>query len=332
MNLNLYAAGILVSFLLFAGGCGKNHSARTEFRQDDTPVHDSIPTVMPDTIAEAPKDTVREEVFHIDDTDEALQVLRSLPEADNYMSGVFPSIAKYAPEYLEKLLNSSYSKFIVVDKARMKVLLYDRYGNVLRDYGMACSKRFGTKHKKADNRTPEGFFSVEGIYDSTDWLFTDDDGKTSKKKGQFGPRFIRLRIPNTSQIGIHGTCAPWSIGSRSSHGCIRVTNENILELVDLVEIGMPVIVLPGKKDRAVNREEGTKIAYFPTNPKYAIKKAELDEIAKKNDESGAVTVAIDSMGPAPEDDIHETISPDGPAVQPDTITHNDPEPRPETGG
>ena len=43
-------------------------------------------------------------------------------------------------------------------------------------------ENFGTKHEKGDSRTPEGLFSVEGIYDSTDWLFTDDDGVTSKKK------------------------------------------------------------------------------------------------------------------------------------------------------
>lgn len=239
--------------------------------------NDTISSVMPDTLNALPKDTMPKETFHIDGSDEALDIIKSLPEADLYLSGVMPSIAKYAPQYLERLLNSDFSKFIVVDKARMKVILYDKYGKVLKIYGMACSKKFGTKHKKADNRTPEGFFSVEGIYNSTDWLFTDDNGKTSDKKGQFGPRFIRLSIPGTTQIGIHGTCAPWSIGSRSSHGCIRITNEHIMELVDLVEIGMPVIIIPGKKDRAVNKEENCEIAYFPTDPKYAIRKNEICE-------------------------------------------------------
>ena len=47
-----------------------------------------------------------------------------------------------------------------------------------------------------------------------------------------------------------------------------------MELVELVEPGMPVIVLPGKKDRAVNREEGYDIPYFPTAPKYAMTETE----------------------------------------------------------
>lgn len=281
--------------LLLSGCVGKSRHHVDEI--DSVSDTDSVPTVMPDTLT-VPKDTVVENKFEIDSSDEALNVLRELPDANLYMQGVLPSMAKYAPEYLEKILNSTYSKFIVVDKARMKVILYDRYGNVIKSYGMACSRKYGTKHKKADNRTPEGFFSVEGIYDSTDWLFTDDNGKTSKKKGQFGPRFIRLSIPNTTQIGIHGTCAPWSIGGRSSHGCIRVTNENILELVDLVEIGMPVIVIPGKKDRSVNREEGYDIAYFPTAAGYGIKPSELAASSSKPDsvptDSVAAPVPVDS--------------------------------------
>ncbi|MDE7402973.1 MAG: L,D-transpeptidase [Muribaculaceae bacterium] len=242
---------------------------------------DSLPTETPplDTLV-ADIDTISaiDSVKTIEDievsTDGINAYINSLPDADRYQGGILPVIANNAPEYARKLVANKYSRFLVVDKASMRVLLYDRYGQLEKAYDMACAKNYGNKHKKADSRTPEGFFSVEGIYNSTDWLFTDDDGKTSKKKGQFGPRFIRLRIPTTSQIGIHGTCAPWSIGHRTSHGCIRITNENILELVELVEPGMPAIVLPGKRDRAVNREEGFASVYFPTNPKYAISEAE----------------------------------------------------------
>lgn len=307
----------LFAFASILSGCGgKSH--RHDDAIDSVSDTDSIPTVMPDTLT-VPKDSIVENKFDIDSSDEALSVLRELPDANLYMHGVLPSMAKFAPEYLKKILNSTFSKFIVVDKARMKVILYDRYGNVIKSYGMACSRKYGTKHKKADNRTPEGFFSVEGIYDSTDWLFTDDDGKTSKKKGQFGPRFIRLAIPNTTQIGIHGTCAPWSIGGRSSHGCIRVTNENILELVDLVEIGMPVIVIPGKKDRSVNREEGYDIAYFPTAPGYAVKPSELVAASSKPD---SVPTSSDAAE-APVDSV--TVIPETPSVIPDAA----PEPMPK---
>ena len=42
---------------------------------------------------------------------------------------------------------------------------------------------------------------------------------------------------------IHGTIEPWSIGLNVSSGCIRMLNENVTELFDLVPIGAKVIVM-----------------------------------------------------------------------------------------
>lgn len=240
-------------------------------------------TVMPiDTI---PVDTLVPPVGKFATAEAAMEYMETSGHWDKFKDGIIPRMTRENLPYANKLLTSKYKRFIVVDKGKMKVQLYDRYGRKELEYGMACAKNFGTKHKKADSRTPEGFFSVEGIYDSTDWLFTDDNGVTSPKKGQFGPRFIRLRIPTTSQIGIHGTCAPWSIGSRASHGCIRVTNENILELVELVEVGMPVIVNPGSRDMRVNLEEGFDVPYITTDNK----PIKIPKVIKKD------TLNVDSL-------------------------------------
>lgn len=189
-------------------------------------------------------------------------MLQWMSESDynlEYSEGILMDMARDVPEYAYKLLNSDAEGFLIVDKATMKIYRYDKYGRVIENFGMACSKNYGSKHKRRDNRTPEGFFEIEGKYDSTEWLYTDDDGNTSEVKGQFGPRFLRLKTSVTSQIGIHGTCAPWSIGGRRSHGCIRVKNENILHLDSIVQKGWPVIVSPGKRDMAVNIEEGYNI-------------------------------------------------------------------------
>lgn len=194
--------------------------------------------------------------------------------------------------------------FIVIDKSRMKLILYDKEGGVVRRFAMGCSRKFGTKHKKGDNRTPEGFFTVENVYNSTDWLYTDDEGKTSKKKGMFGPWFIRLRVPGTSQIGIHGTCAPWSVGGRVSHGCIRLTNDDITTLKDLVTPGMPVIIIPGKRDREQNYAERVVIPYFST-----IRYTEQEPVVLPDpepDPQAADTMDSDSV------DVYEETNEDGP--------------------
>lgn len=223
-------------------------------------------SVMPETID---ADTVKEEKekpLVIRSREEIERFIAESPDRARYEKGIIPTMAKYVPEYASRLLDNEYDGFLIVDKNTMKIYRYDKYGVEQERVGMACSRNYGTKHARRDNRTPEGFFTISGIYDSTEWLYTDDDGKTSPVKGQFGPRFMRLKTPVTSQVGIHGTCAPWSIGGRRSHGCIRMTNENIMRIHELCSVGEPVIVSPGPRDMAVNEQEGYYVPSVPVVP------------------------------------------------------------------
>ena len=45
-------------------------------------------------------------------------------------------------------------------------------------------------------------------------------------------------------IGIHGTNEPASLGSDVSHGCIRLANEVIDEMVTYLPLGTPVVISP----------------------------------------------------------------------------------------
>jgi lipoprotein-anchoring transpeptidase ErfK/SrfK len=42
---------------------------------------------------------------------------------------------------------------------------------------------------------------------------------------------------------IHGTNEPWSIGQNVSSGCIRMVNDDVIDLYSRVKIGAKVIVL-----------------------------------------------------------------------------------------
>lgn len=190
--------------------------------------------------------------------EQLINYMKNSGDWDKYSKGIIPSIARQSVEYAEKLLHSTTPYFIIVDKGSMHVILYDKYGIETKSYLCACSRHYGAKHKFRDNRTPEGFFSAEGIYDSRTWLYTNDNGYTSPAKGVYGPRFIRLQTPVTRSVGIHGTNSPNSPGKRCSHGCIRILNKNILELVKYAQKGMPIIVNPSAKDDAVNKKEGYK--------------------------------------------------------------------------
>lgn len=51
-----------------------------------------------------------------------------------------------------------------------------------------------------------------------------------------------LRLSNRTVL-IHGTNRPWGIGTRNSHGCIRLYEEDITRLFGMVRIGTPVAVV-----------------------------------------------------------------------------------------
>jgi peptidoglycan hydrolase-like protein with peptidoglycan-binding domain len=59
--------------------------------------------------------------------------------------------------------------------------------------------------------------------------------------GGFGTRFMGLNVP-WGTYGIHGTNKPGSIGTRASHGCIRMYNHDVEQLFEWVKIGTKVII------------------------------------------------------------------------------------------
>lgn len=66
--------------------------------------------------------------------------------------------------------------------------------------------------------------------------------KTENPGGPFGARWMRLNIP-WGGYGIHGTNQPESIGQAASHGCIRMRNEDVIELYNIVPLGTAVEII-----------------------------------------------------------------------------------------
>jgi lipoprotein-anchoring transpeptidase ErfK/SrfK len=60
-------------------------------------------------------------------------------------------------------------------------------------------------------------------------------------RNPLGTRAMRLDRGN---LVIHGTPEPWSIGHRSSHGCIRMKRADVEQLYDIVPDGTPVFIIP----------------------------------------------------------------------------------------
>ena len=150
--------------------------------------------------------------------------------------------------YFQKQLDDiPEARIIVVSKQDMRLRVYDYKGTRLMDYGIACGKNFGQKNKVGDMKTPEGMFFVQSIEDAAERTHDFGDGR-GEIQGAYGPYFIRLDTPGNKGIGIHGTHDPLSIGTRATEGCIRLNNNDLVELVNVVRPGMMVLVTTSFED------------------------------------------------------------------------------------
>jgi hypothetical protein len=56
------------------------------------------------------------------------------------------------------------------------------------------------------------------------------------------PLGVRAMYLGSSAYRIHGTDAPWTIGSAVSKGCVRMYNQDVLDLYPRVNVGAKVTV------------------------------------------------------------------------------------------
>lgn len=154
---------------------------------------------------------------------------------------------------------------VIVDKDLQQLTVYDGLLGKIKTFNVSTGLNPGNKLMRGDSKTPEGFFPVIGIEESSDWTYDFQDGM-GPIVGAYGPFFLRLRVNNenlfknvgipfefTSKdgftgIGIHGTHLDTLIGQRASHGCIRLKNDDLIELKKLITPGTIVGIVPGKKD------------------------------------------------------------------------------------
>jgi lipoprotein-anchoring transpeptidase ErfK/SrfK len=64
--------------------------------------------------------------------------------------------------------------------------------------------------------------------------------------GPGNPLGARAMYLGETEYRIHGTNKPDTIGKQVSSGCIRLTNEDVVDLYERVKVGAKVIVLPNR--------------------------------------------------------------------------------------
>lgn len=90
---------------------------------------------------------------------------------------------------------------------------------------------------KGNSPTPGGFFYTVELYSSN----TPAYGPFAYGLSGFSEVFYDFG-GGDGQFGIHGTNEPSALGTDVSHGCIRMSNENITKLAGELPVGVPVEV------------------------------------------------------------------------------------------
>lgn len=163
----------------------------------------------------------------------------SAPVADTGSVGnttVMPRVPRGAP-----MVDS-----IVVEKRARRLSLY-YHGRRVRSYLVALGNPVGDKVGVGDRRTPEGTFWVDyrnpaSKYHRALHLTYPDSAHLA--------RATTLKVPAGGDIMIHGL--PNGLGAAgASHrerdwtnGCIALTDEEIDEIFDAVDVGTPVQIRP----------------------------------------------------------------------------------------
>ncbi|HVV95448.1 MAG TPA: L,D-transpeptidase [Hyphomicrobiales bacterium] len=128
---------------------------------------------------------------------------------------------------------------IVIDTAQRFLFLVEPDGRALR-YGIGVGREgfawHGTEAISAKREWP-------GWTPPADMLKRQPNLPRHMDGGPGNPLGARALYLGGTLYRIHGTSEPWTIGHAVSSGCIRMTNQDVIDLYGRVKVGTTVVVL-----------------------------------------------------------------------------------------
>jgi hypothetical protein len=127
-----------------------------------------------------------------------------------------------------KVNNCKFS--IVVDKSQ-NMLFLKNGDEILKTYVVSTGK---------NNSTPAGNFKIANKQPNPTWFKAGAIVPADSPENILGTRWLGLDIKG---YGIHGTTQPQELGKQVTLGCVRLRNEEVEELYDIVPLGTEVTIV-----------------------------------------------------------------------------------------
>jgi lipoprotein-anchoring transpeptidase ErfK/SrfK len=149
-----------------------------------------------------------------------------------------PRRERITPNVRTKELRKIYRAVITIDRSHFRLRLFKR---------LRYAKSYGVAVGQPGYPTPAGLFAIQSKQVNPTWTAPNSPwaGELAGQQVAGGAwnNPLRARWMGVSgAVGIHGTGQPWSIGTRASHGCIRMTVPAVIDLFRRVSIGTPVLI------------------------------------------------------------------------------------------
>nr|WP_234396917.1 L,D-transpeptidase [Bacillus massiliglaciei] len=131
--------------------------------------------------------------------------------------------------------------FLIVNKANNQLAVAEN-GKILEIVSAGTGK--------SNEDTPEGAFTIK--VKAVNPYYRNRDIEGGDPANPLGTRWIGFDAEETDgrRYGIHGTNRPESIGKYMSNGCIRLLNEDVERIYEMVPVGGRVFILSSDKSFA----------------------------------------------------------------------------------
>jgi lipoprotein-anchoring transpeptidase ErfK/SrfK len=146
--------------------------------------------------------------------------------------------ARVLPLVSSRDMRRRYRTVITIDRAGFRLRLFKR---------LRYDRRYGIAVGAPGYSTPTGLFSITNKAVSPAWSAPDAPWAGAYRNetvpGGSAENPLKARwLGIVGGVGIHGTAAEYSIGTRASHGCIRMRVADVIDLYPRVSVGTPVLI------------------------------------------------------------------------------------------